>query len=153
MAQDAPVPPPYESKTVNFSPYSRRCAEIDRAALLVKEPEAFAALAAEPEVSQRDPGVYWERPSKKFSEAGGCPCYQGLLNYGSGANVLCEAASRQFHDYVGVKFCEGGRKIYCPIWRAKNKSQIVSKSDTEEGPEIPRLLSFTGTPGVEKASQ
>ena len=29
----------------------------------------------------------------------------------------------------------------------------VSKSDTEEWPEIPRLLSFTGTHGEEKASQ
>ena len=43
--------------------------------------EAFAALAAEPEVSQRDPGVCWDRPSKKFLEEGGCPCYQGMLNY------------------------------------------------------------------------
>ncbi len=129
--QDAPIPPPYESKTVDFSPYSRRCAEINSATLLVKDPAAFAALAAEPEVSQRDPGVCWERPSKKFLVEGGCPCYRGLLNYGSGANVLCEAASQQLHDYVGLKFCEGGRKIYCPIWQAKCAKQNVPKLDTK----------------------
>ena len=131
--QDAPFPPPYKSGPCDFSPYSRRCAEIDSAALLVKDPEAFAALAAEPEVSQREPGVFWDRPSKKFLEEGGCPCYQGMLNYGSGANVLCEAASQQLHDYVGIKFCEGGRKIYCPIWQAESKTQNVSKLGTMDG--------------------
>ena len=47
LAQDAPLPPPYERKTVDFSLYSLRCAEIDSAALLLKSKDAFAALAAE----------------------------------------------------------------------------------------------------------
>ena len=131
--QNAPLPLPYKSGPGDFSPYSLRCTEIDSAALLVKNPEAFAALAAEPEVSQRDPGVCWDRPSKKFLEEGGCPCYQGMLNYGRGAHVPCEAASQQLHDYLGVKFCEGGRKIYCPIWQAESKTQNVSKLDTIGG--------------------
>ena len=130
--KDATVPPPYEANPADFSPYSWRCAEIDSAALLVKDPEAFAALAAEPEISHRDHGVYLERPSKKFLAEGGCPCYQGQLNYGSGANILCKAASQQLHDYVGVKFCEGGQKIYCPIWRVWSGQQNVSKLDTKE---------------------
>lgn len=130
--QDAPVPPPYESKLVNFSPYGLRCAEIDSAAQLIKDPEAFAALAAEPEVSPRDPGVCLERPSKKFLAEGGCPHCQGTLNFGSGANVLCEAVREQLHGYVELKFCEDGRKIYCPIWRAEHNKFSVSNLDTKE---------------------
>lgn len=126
------VPPPYESKLADFSPYSRRCAEIDTAALLIKSKDAFAAIAAEPEVSSRDLGVYWERPSKKFLAEGGCPCYQGELNYGSGANVLCDAVQEQLHGYVGLKFCEGGRKVYCPIWKEKSSKLIVPKLGTGE---------------------
>lgn len=130
--QSAPVPPPYEGKQTDFSPYSLRCAEIDQAALLVKDPNAFAALAAEPEVSSRDLYVTLERPSKKFLAEGGCPCYQGKLNCGSGANILCEAVREQLHSYIGLKFCEGGRKAYCPIWQAESRKQIVPNLDTEE---------------------
>ena len=131
--QDAPIPSPYESKAASLSPFCRRCNEIDSAALLIKDPEAFAALAAEPEASTQDFGTFLERPNKKFLATGGCPYYRGKLNYGNGTNILCDAVRQQLHDYVSIKFCEDGRKIYCPIWRAKNKSQIVSKSDTEEG--------------------
>lgn len=130
--QNAPLPPPYESKLLNFSPYSLRCAEIDQAALLVKDKNAFAALAAEPEVSHRAPGVFRELPSKKFFAEDGCPRYQGELNYGSGVNILCEAVQEQLHSYVGLKFCEGGRKIYCPIWQAERDQQIVPNLGTKD---------------------
>lgn len=130
--QDAHVIPPYESKLVKFSPYCLRCDEIDRAALLIKDKNTFAALAAEPEVSLWDPGVFLERPSKKFFAEGGCPCYQGELNYGSGSNVLCKAVNEQLHGYLNLKFCVGGRKIYCPIWKAENNQMIVSNLDAKE---------------------
>lgn len=128
--QAAPLPPPYESKMTNLSPYSRRCAEIDSAALLISSKNDFTTLASEPEVSSRDPGVFLERPSKKFLAKGGCPCYEGELNFGSGSNILCAAVREQLHGYVGVKFCEGGRKIYCPIWKAENNKLIVPKLGT-----------------------
>ena len=130
--QDAPLPLPYESKQTDFSPYSLRCAEIDQAALLVKDKNAFAALAAEPEVSHRAPGVFRELPSKKFFAEGGCPRYQGELNYGSGVNILCEDVQGQLYSYVGLKFCEGGRKIYCPIWQAEHDQQIVPNLGTKD---------------------
>ncbi len=118
--KEAPLPPPSPERESSLSPYSLRCAEIDEVALLLRDPEAFASAAAEPALSPRDGGVYLERPSKKFIERGGCPFYQGCLNGGSGANVLCAGTPRQLHGYVKVKLCEEGRKAYCPIWRAKN---------------------------------
>lgn len=130
--QNAPVPPPYESKSTSLSPYCLRCAEIDSAAQLIKDPEAFAALAAEPEVSYREFGNFLERPSNKFFTEGGCPCYQGKLNFGYGANVLCKLVQVQLHGYLETKFCEGGRKIYCPIWRAEHSKFSVSNLDTKE---------------------
>ena len=130
--KDAPIPPPYESRWTSLSPYCLRCAEIDSAALLIKDPAAFAALAAEPEVSALDFGTSLQRPTKRFLKEGGCPCYRGMLHYGSGTNVLCDAVREQLHDYVAVKFCEGGRKVYCPIWRALDNKQNVSKLDIEE---------------------
>ena len=129
--QNAPLPPPYESKLLNFSPYGLRCTEIDQAAPLVKNKNDFAALAAEPEVSPRAPGVFLERPSKKFLAEGGCPCYQGELNYGSGSNILCAAVREQLHSYMAVKFCEGGRKVYCPIWKAECNQLIVPNLGTK----------------------
>lgn len=36
----------------------------------------------------------------------------------------------QLHGYVGIKFCEEGRKAYCLIWRAKGVQQNVSSLDT-----------------------
>lgn len=125
-------PPPYERKLDDFSPYSLRCAEIDQAALLVKDKNAFAALAAEQEVSPQEFGVFLERPSKRFLAEGGCPYYRGSLNYGSGANVLCEAVQEQLYGYIETKFCEGGRKIYCPIWQAECNKLIVPKLGTKE---------------------
>lgn len=117
--KEEPLPPPYEGKPF-FSPYGLRCAEIDDAALLLRNPDAFAAAASEPDISKWDAGVCLERPSKKFLDRGGCPFYLGKLLFGSGSNILCDAVVPQLHGYVGIKFCEEGRKAYCPIWRAKN---------------------------------
>lgn len=127
--QAEPLPPPYEGEP-SFSPYGLRCAEIDDAAQLLRGPEAFAAAASEPEISRRDAGVCLERPSRSFVERGGCPFYLGKLLSGCGSNILCGAAGPQLHGYVEVKFCEEGRKAYCPIWRAKSGRSIVSESDT-----------------------
>ena len=129
--QDAPIPLPYENKTTSFSPYGLRCAEIDSAVQLIKDPEAFAALAAEPEVSPQEFGIFLERPSKRFLSEGGCPCYRGKLNFGYGANVLCGSVQKQLHGYIETKFCESGRKIYCPIWKAECNQLIVPNLDTK----------------------
>jgi len=116
--KEAPLPPPYPEGAPSLSPYGLRCAEIDEAALLLRDTDAFAEAAAEPDLSPYDNGVYLEKPTKKFVERGGCPFYRGRLNSGSGANVLCAGTRRQLHGYIGDKFCEEGRKAYCPIWRA-----------------------------------
>ena len=116
--KEAPLPPPYEGKP-GFSPYELRWMEIDEAALLIRDPDAFAEAAAAPETGKTDPYAFHERPSRKFTERGGCPFYQGLLNWGCGSSVLCEAVRPHLHGHVGIKFCEEGRKAYCPIWRAK----------------------------------
>ena len=102
------------------------------AVVLLGWPAAVTALAAEPEVSHRAPGVFRELPSKKFFAEGGCPRYQGELNYGSGVNILCEDVQEQLYSYVGLKFCEGGRKIYCPIWQAEHDQQIVPNLGTKD---------------------
>lgn len=129
--KEEPLPPPYEGKP-SFSPYGLRCAEIDDAAQLLRRPDAFAAAASEPDISRRDAGVFLERPSRKFLERGGCPFYLGALLSGHISNILYGAVGPQLHGYVEVKFCEEGRKAYCPIWRAKNGRQIVSESDTSK---------------------
>lgn len=116
--KEAHLPPPYEGKP-GCSPYVLRCMEIDEAALMIRDPDAFAEAAAEPEISTLAAGVCWEPPSKAFLVQGGCPFYHGKRLSGGKSNVLCEAVGPQLHDYVEVKFCEAGRKAYCPIWRAK----------------------------------
>lgn len=124
--KEMPLPSPYKSKP-GFSPFELRCIEIDEAALLIQDPDAFAAAAAEPEMHTWDVGVCWERPSEKFREQGGCPFYQGKTLSGDRTNILCEAVAPQLHSYAAIKFCEEGRKIYCPIWRAKGVTQDMSK--------------------------
>jgi len=118
--KEAPLPPPYPEGVPSLSPYGLRCAEIDEAALLIRDPDAFAEAAAEPDLSSHDTGVSLSRPSKKFLEGGGCPFYMGELLSGSRSTVLCDAVRPQLHSYVEVKFCKEGRKAYCPIWRAKD---------------------------------
>lgn len=118
--KEPPLPPPYKSKP-GFSPFELRCMEIDEAALLVRDPDAFAETAAAKEMVEAGPCTFHEKPSRKFAERGGCPFYQGQLNYGYGSNVLCAAVHPQLHSYVAIKFCEDGQKAYCPIWRAKGQ--------------------------------
>lgn len=138
--KEMPLPSPYEGKP-GFSPFELRCMEIDEAALLIRDPDDFAAAAAEAKMSKREAGVCLEPPSKKFREHGGCPFYQGKYRCGDSTSILCEAVSPQLHGYVEIKFCEEGRKIYCPIWRAKGVMQNVSKLDTipsDSGEEVGR---------------
>ena len=72
--------------------------------------------------------------SRAWRERGGCPAYQGLLNAGSRAAVQCGLVSIPLHDYVGVKFCESGRRIYCPIWNEKGAAENqVADTPPEEG--------------------
>lgn len=130
--KEAPLPPPYESKP-GFSPYVLRCMEIDEAALLIRDPDAFAATAAEPEMAKWNADTFLEWPSTEFFDKGGCPFYRGKYRKEGRTNVLCDVVGPQLHGYVGIKFCEEGRKAYCPIWRAKGVMQNVSKLDTFPG--------------------
>ncbi len=133
--QSEPLPPPYPEGAPDLSPYGLRCAEIDEAALLLRDPEAFAEAASEPDLSPMDSDVSRSKPSKKFYERGGCPFYQGELLGGNRSTVLCDAVRPQLHGYVGLKFCEEGRKAYCPIWRARN-GRNVSSLDTSPGEAV-----------------
>lgn len=131
--KEIPMPPPHESKP-GFSPFELRCMEIDEAALLIRDPDAFAAAAAaEPEMAKWDTGACLEWPSAEFWEEGGCPFYRGKYREEGRTNVLCDVVAPQLHGYVEIKFCEEGRKAYCPIWRAKGVTQNVSKLDTFPG--------------------
>lgn len=131
--KETPLPPPYKSNP-GLSPFVLRCMEIDEAALLIRDPDAFAeAAAAETRLLKWEAGSSLEPPSKKFREHGGCPFYQGKYRRGGSTNVLCDVAGPQLHGYVEIKFCEEGRKVYCPIWRAKGVTQNVSKLDTFPG--------------------
>lgn len=116
--KDRPQPPPPYRSEPGSSPYVLRCMEIDEAALLIQDPDAFAEAAADPEIVKMN-AAFHERPTRKFAERGGCPFYQGRMNCGSGSGVLCEAVRPCLHGYVEIKFCGDGRKVYCPIWRAK----------------------------------
>lgn len=130
MAMDDKWPKPYPiSESRGFSPFELRCSEIDEMALLISDPEVFAEAAKGDRVldpndvhTSEDHG-FLEKPDgpfiRHFTEEGGCPAFRGILNAGSTATVLCELTSVQLHDYCQVKFCEKGRKIYCPIWRAR----------------------------------
>lgn len=137
--KETPLPPPYKSNP-GLSPFVLRCMEIDETALLIRDPDAFAeAAAAEAKLSMWEDGSSLERPSKKFREHGGCPFYQGKYRRGGSTNILCDVVDPQLHGYVEIKFCEEGRKIYCPIWRAKGVMQNVSKLDTipsDSGEEV-----------------
>lgn len=132
--KEMPLPPPYESKP-GFSPFDLSCMEIDEAALLIRDPDAFAAVAAEPEMAKWDAGTCLEWPSAEFLAGGGCPFYRGRYLKEGRTNVLCDVVGPQLHGYVEIKFCEEGRKAYCPIWRARGVMQDVPKLDTFPGTE------------------
>lgn len=124
--------------------------EIDMAAELLCDAAAFAEAVSVPAVSEQDAFTSLERPAKRFRGAGGCPCYMGRLNYGSGSNVICSAVKQQLHGYVAVKLCEGGRKAYCPIWRAElGRDRPPSKAPGEQGipaakPDVSNLDTSSG---------
>ena len=121
------LPPPYPRMAHSKpSPFTLRCDEIDDAAELIHDPDAFAEAAKGDRVlSEGDTSCYCflEKPDgpyiRHFTEEDGCPAFRGLLNAGSTANVLCALTDVQLHDYCQLKFCEKGRRVYCPIWRAK----------------------------------
>lgn len=128
MADTLPAPYPIREDR-GFSPFERRCSEIDEAALLISDPAAFANVAKGDRVLDPDAAynseshAFLEKPDgpfiRHFTEEGGCPAFRGILNAGSTATVLCNLTSVQLHDYCHLKFCEKGRKVYCPIWRAR----------------------------------
>lgn len=123
VTQQRDLPEPYPCGKSNWDcPYTRRCAEIDAAAELITDPDAFAAEVAEdPQLSTEAPAVFFEKPNKAFTSDGGCPAYAGMLNSGCPATVVCRLVDLQLHSYLEVKFCEKGRNVYCPIWRAKGE--------------------------------
>lgn len=124
-ARTVPLPPPHLCQPAStFSPYVLRCVELDTAAELLKDGSSFSTAAAEPALPPRsapDEHVHFERPARQFWKDGGCPLFGGLLCGGRQANVLCRASHVQLHGYVRVKFCEGGRKAYCPIWKSEQE--------------------------------
>lgn len=128
-----PLPAPYPRNDLGaLCPFTIRCNEIDEAATLISDPNMFAQAAKGDRVLDSGAGftseahAFHEKPDgpyiRHFTEEGGCPAFRGLLNAGSTANVLCALVDVQLHDYCQLKFCEKGRKVYCPIWRAKRKT-------------------------------
>ena len=118
---DSPKPAPYprsNNRICPLSPWSLECDRIDEAAELC-DINGYIAAATSTTQLEEGFGVFLEPPSRQFREHGGCPYYQGMLNSGSPCTVLCAAVSQQLHSYVETKFCEGGRKIYCPIYRER----------------------------------
>lgn len=117
--RDVPAPyPRAEHRIVPLSPWNLECDSIDKAAELC-DVNGFIETATSAVQLEEGLGVFLEPPSKRFRETGGCPYYKGELNGGSPCTVLCAAVPQQLHSYVGTKFCEDGRKIYCPIYRAQ----------------------------------
>lgn len=119
------VPAPYpraKYRICQLSPWNLECDRIDEAAELCGV-DGFVEAATSAVQLEEGFGVFLEQPSKRFREAGGCPYYKGELNSGCPSTVLCASVPQQLHSYVGVKFCEGGRKIYCPIYREKQKEE------------------------------
>lgn len=125
------LPPPYPIRPDrDMSPFCIRCSEIDEAALLIRYAETFAAAAHSDEVLEvvDDPERGFcclEKPDgpelRGFTREDGCPAFRGMLNAGSTSSVLCALVDVQLHTYCSVKFCEKGRRVYCPIWREKGE--------------------------------
>ena len=124
------LPSPYPRQpSTRPSPFTLRCDEIDDAAELIHDPDAFAEAAKGDRVLRTDASIhdpehaFFEKPDgpyiRHFTEEDGCPAFRGVLNAGSTANVLCALTDVQLHDYCQLKFCEKGRRVYCPIWQAK----------------------------------
>lgn len=125
---------PYTRKPsiIPDSLWIRKCDEIDEAADLL-DAEGFAKVAATKlQVNiDGDPLAYFDPPSKRQIAEGICPLYEGHINTGGCDSVMvCGGCGKQLHLYVETKLCEQGRKIYCPIWRAKNND--TRKEDENE---------------------
>lgn len=120
-------------------PFSLRCDEIDAAALLIRDPDAFAEAARGDRVLspaadfRSEEHGFFMRPNgpfiARFTQEGGCPAFKGSLNGGSVSTVLCALTDVQLHIYCEEKFCKKGRKVYCPIWKAKGA--LFAKNETE----------------------
>ena len=133
MTDEKALPPPYPIRPDRYlSPFCIRCNEIDEAALLIRDAVAFAKAAHSDEVlvETSDPaqGVcFLEKPDgpylRGFTQEDGCPAFRGILNAGGTSSVLCALTEVQLHTYCSVKFCEKGRRVYCPIWREKGETQ------------------------------
>lgn len=119
------IPAPYqraEHKIVPLSPWNLECNRIDEAAELCNV-NGFIETATSTVQLAEGTGVFLVPPSKRYRETGGCPYYRGELNGGFPSTVLCAVVPQQLHSYVGTKFCEGGRKIYCPIHHAQTEGR------------------------------
>lgn len=119
--------PPYPRKPDMHpgSPWSLRCDEIDEAAELL-DAEGFVQVAAAKLQINVDgyPLAITYPPTKRQIAEGICPLYDGHTNTGGADSVmLCKGCGKQLHLYVETKLCEQGRKIYCPIWRAQQKTE------------------------------
>ena len=131
MTDEKKLPPPYPIRSDRgMSPFCIRCNEIDVAALLIRDAETFAAAAHSDKVLEEtnDPAkgfCFLEKPDgpelRGFTREDGCPAFRGILNAGSTSSVLCALTAQQLHSYCSLKFCEKGRRVYCPIWREKGE--------------------------------
>lgn len=133
----APYPRMAHSKP---SPFTLRCDEIDDAAELTRDPNAFAEAAkGDRELAEGDTTCYCflEKPDgpylRRFTDEDGCPAFKGVLNAGSTSNVVCALTDVQLHIYCSLKFCEKGRRVYCPIWQAKGNGHEENTDDPGRG--------------------
>ena len=111
---------PYPCNSSHICAFTIRCMEIDDASLIASSPQAFAHSAlADEQLSEEMLAVFKDKPTRRFLEEGGCEFFKAHYNGGSRSSVECALSDVQLHNYVEVKFCEKGRKIYCPLYRAK----------------------------------
>lgn len=138
-----PLPAPYPRNDIGpLCPFTIRCNEIDKAATLLSNPDMFAQAAKgdrvlDPEADFRSEAhAFYEKPDepyiRHFTEEGGCPAFRGKLNAGDTSNVLCALVDMQLHVYCQLKFCEKGRKVYCPIWLARSQQLNEPKEEDDE---------------------
>lgn len=117
------VVPPYPRNKImyNGSPWDLECDEIDEAAELLDAEGFVQVVAAKLQINVEGyPLAFFHPPSKRQIEEGICPLYEGHINTGGCDSVMvCGGCGKQLHLYVETKLCEQGRKIYCPIWRAR----------------------------------
>lgn len=112
-------------KSTHICPFTIRCMKIDDAALITHDPDVFARMAiADEQLSEDMPAVFKDKPGRRFLEAGGCEFFRAHYNGGSRSSLVCALVDVQLHNYVEVKFCEAGRKVYCPIYKARTDGGV-----------------------------